>query len=528
LNSAVSLDSYRRKRDFARTDEPKGVRRKSGAGKRRFVIQKHAASRLHYDFRLELGGTLKSWAVPKGIPFAAGEKRLAVRVEDHPVEYGGFEGTIPPGEYGAGTVMIWDRGTFEPLGSSPAKDLERGKIEFRLHGEKLEGTWTLVRMRGQDDQWLLIKSGSTVKPPSARDDDCSAASGRTMKEIAAECGTAAAGNPRKRKRSNPDGASGAVKFVEPMKARLSAGLPAHGEWTYEIKFDGFRALAVKDGRRVRLLSRNQKDLGRRFPGIVRGLSALPASRVVMDGEIVALDDRGRPSFQLLQDAGNVSAPVVFYVFDLLQEGARDLRDRPLGERRSRLKSLLDGVDEPLRFSGTLTGPPTRLLRKACALGLEGLIAKRAGSHYEAGRRSGAWLKIKCSHQQEFVICGYTPARGSRQFLGALLAGYYEGGRLRFAGRIGSGFSETSCRDLHQRLARIEISNPPFDELDEKASRSRALSPSELKRCRWVSPRFVCEVRFSGWTRDGRLRHPVFLGLREDKAPTDVIRERPAA
>ena len=524
----MSLNAYRRKRDFARTREPSGGRNRAAAGKRRFVVQKHAASRLHYDFRLELGGTLKSWAVPKGIPFAAAEKRLAVRVEDHPMEYGKFEGIIPAGEYGGGTVMLWDRGTYEPLGRTPAKDLDGGRLAFRLHGEKLNGEWALVRMRGEADQWLLIKTGEAMKPVSSKRDDTSVASGRTMKQISAGAGEVPVRNPRERPASNSGGAMGAEEFIEPMMARLVDVAPSRGEWIYEVKFDGFRALAIKHGRRVSLLSRNRKDFAGRFPEIVRSLSALPPSRVMLDGEIVALDEGGGPSFQLLQNPNEVSAPVVFYIFDLLREGARDLHGLPVVERRDRLKSLLKGVKDPLRFSATLEGTPSALLRKACSLGLEGLIAKRADSTYEAARRSGAWVKIKCTNQQEFVIGGYTTPRGTRQHLGAVLVGYYEKKRLCFAGKVGSGFTVASCRDLYQQLAPLEQAEPPFGDLEAKTRSENALSRSELKRCHWVTPRLVCEVKFAAWTRDGRLRQPVFLGLRDDKPAAEVIRERPNA
>lgn len=603
----MSLKEYARKRDFRKTAEPKGGRAKNGKG-HRFVIQKHAASRLHYDFRLELGGTLKSWAVPKGVPYKKGDRRLAVHVEDHPVSYIDFEGTIPKGQYGGGTVMVWDRGTFEPLSATPAKDLDGGKLHFVLHGEKLEGEWYLVRLRG-GDEWLLIKGGADMTPLSAKADDTSVLSGKSMEQLsqgkgrvwqsnrkekksfkeaiaeavreadtrngaAAPAGRAlrtrrsatSAEKPSKKKRGEgtapststrtkkPGGKSKLTpKFVEPMKALLVDAPPA-GDWIYEIKFDGFRALAFRDRRGTRLLSRNDKDFAAKFPEVVDAVAALDLNDAIIDGEIVALDEKGRSSFQLLQayELGQERPPIIFYAFDLLQLDGEDLQDRPLVERKARLEKLLAGATGAIRYSTSLGNDPETLLAQARELGLEGLIGKKPDSPYEAGRRSGAWIKLKLHQEQEFVIGGYTPPGGSRPHFGALLVGYYDDktvGRglptppqknaraqakrrgqepvLKFAGKVGTGFNTKLLASLHARFKKIASDTCPFADLPEKRSGryGQGVTAAEMRRCHWVKPVLVAQIKFAEWTRDDRLRQPVFLGLREDKAPRDVVREK---
>ncbi len=533
----MSLREYVRKRDFSRTREPRG---KTAAAKhRRFVIQKHAASRLHYDFRLELGGTLKSWAVPKGIPFAKGDKRLAVHVEDHPVEYAAFEGVIPAGQYGGGTVMVWDAGKWEPLGGDPAKDLAAGKLHFRLDGKKLNGEWTLIRIRGDEgNQWLLLKSGESVRPVSKKRDDESAASGRTMKEIASardaewkshRASTKDHGGPSARQAKHAPAAA-RLKFIEPMKAKLVAAPPANGDWIYELKFDGFRALAMKSGSNVELRSRNDKDLTARFREIAEAIATLPLRSAILDGEIVALDSQGRPSFQMLQaqETGE-RPPLAFYAFDLLLVEGGDLLGKPLSMRRERLKAIFQKAEEPLRYSSNLGDDPRRLLEEVRSRGLEGIIGKQRDSKYEPGRRSGAWIKLKCVNEQEFVIGGYTPPQGTRKHFGAVLVGYFEKKSLRFAGKVGSGFDGALLRSLHGKFEALHRDSCPFADLPEKRGGrwSQNITPREMKRCHWVEPRLVCQVRFTERTRDGKLRHPVFLGLREDKAAAEVTRERPA-
>jgi bifunctional non-homologous end joining protein LigD len=515
----MSLEEYARKRDFHRTAEPRAARTKKGRH-RRFVVQKHAASRLHYDFRLELGGALKSWAVPKGVPFQHGEKRLAMAVEDHPVSYIGFEGVIPKGEYGGGTVMVWDAGTFEPLGRTPLKDLAAGKLHFVLHGKKLEGEWHLVRMR-EGGQWLLIRGGEDLKPPTRKADDTSALSGKSMPELARGG----------RVWPSKGHAARLPAFVEPMKAKLVAQPPAGSDWLYEIKFDGYRALGLCGESEARLLSRNQKDLGAKFPDVLAALEDLRVRDAILDGEIVALDAAGRSSFQLLQafELGDERPPLFYYAFDLLRHEGRDLRREPLHARKRLLAAVLADAPPILRHSASLGANATRLLTEARKAGLEGLIGKRANSNYEAGRRSGAWIKLKLLQEQEFIIGGYTEPRGSRKFLGALIVGVFHQKKLMCVGKVGTGFTEALLRSLHARLVKRTRRDSPFDNLPLPRQRHGVgLTRSEMKSCHWVEPELVCQLRFAEWTRDNRLRQPVFLGLREDKEAAEVARERVAA
>jgi bifunctional non-homologous end joining protein LigD len=541
----MALALYNKKRDFKKTPEPAGAKA-AKAGAPRFVIQKHEASHLHYDFRLELDGVLKSWAVPKGPPFAKGEKRLAMEVEDHPVSYMKFEGVIPKGQYGGGTVMVWDIGTFEPLSKAPLKDLAGGKLHFVLKGKKLNGEWYLVRTRRGEEknQWLLIKGGEDMKPVTKKGDDTSALSGKNMKAL--ESGAVwnsnraekAAPAPAKRKAqvkaapaSRPPKKPGKpLKFFDPMKAKLMKDPPA-GDWSYEIKFDGYRALAFlgKDG--VELLSRNNKDLGSKFSEVVKSLQKLKTGATVLDGEIVALTPKGQSSFQLLQslELGQEKPPLFFYVFDMPQQDGEDLRGLPLEERRERLEKLLRKPPGILRYSETVGGDGEKLLEQARGLGLEGVIGKRAGSLYETGRRSGAWIKLKTHREQEFVIGGYTDPEGGRKHFGALLMGVYEGKRLVYTGKVGSGYNDALLRTLGKRFKALAQEACPFANLPEaKAGRyGSGITRAEMKRCHWLKPELVAQVKFAEWTRDGKLRQPVFLGIREDKKAADVGREEPA-
>ena len=575
----MSLKEYARKRNFKKTAEPKGGRVEVGKG-HRFVIQKHAASRLHYDFRLEMEGTLKSWAVPKGVPFKKGERRLAVHVEDHPVSYIDFEGTIPQGQYGGGTVMVWDRGTFEPLSEKPAKDLAAGKLHFVLNGKKLRGEWYLVRLR-EGDEWLLIKGGEDIKPVSDKADDTSVLSGKSMKALADGAGgvwqsnkpekgesfktriakaARAAETERASPQEEPDRARVSRKsraskkvakakmarnvatkssnkttgskltphFIEPMKARL-VDEPPHGEWLYEIKFDGFRAIAFRDRTGARLLSRNNKDFAGKFSEVLDAIAALDVEDAVIDGEVVALDEKGRSSFQLLQayDLGEKRPPILFYAFDLLQLNGHDLQKLPLTQRKAQLEELLKDGPALIRFSTSLGSEAELLLQQAREIGLEGLIGKRPDSLYEPGQRSGNWIKLKLHHEQEFVIGGYTPPGGSRSHFGALLVGVYEDGKLTFAGKVGTGFNTKLLRSLHAEFKKIAIVECPFVDLPEKRSGryGQGVTAAEMRRCHWLKPILVCQLKYTEWTRDDRLRHPVFLGLREDKSAKDVVREK---
>jgi bifunctional non-homologous end joining protein LigD len=578
----MGLTEYKRKRDFKKTAEPAGKPLpKSVKGANHFVIQKHDASRLHYDFRLEMDGVLKSWAVPKGLPWTQGEKHLAVEVEDHPVEYATFEGIIPEGQYGGGTVMLWDRGKYYVYGEDPLKAWKEGKMHLVLDGKKAKGEWTLVRLRGDGsgkNQWLIMKTGSSNKPISKKLDDQSVKSGRTMKQIAEERDAEWQSN-----RSEPDGhedssTKSALKrriqaalkkkdkfekvargngdritqvsnvqsgrkqvenllrtlpkakprFIEPMKPRLVDEPPKTGDWLYELKFDGIRAIAIKDGKKVNLVSRNKNELRSRFPEIAEAMKSFPATECVVDGEIVALDEEGRSSFQLLQsiEIDGRQSPIRFYVFDLLQLEGRSLINLPLVERKQALAALCENVPEPIRYSGELTGEVQALLKEVKRRGLEGLIGKQRYSVYETGRRSGAWIKLKCVNEQEFVIGGYTPPAGARKHFGAILVGYYENGKLLFAGKVGTGFNSKSLAELAKKFRDLKRDDCPFADLPSKQGERwvQGITPSMMKKMHWVKPVLVAQIKFAEWTRDGKLRQPVFLGLREDKKPTEVIRE----
>jgi bifunctional non-homologous end joining protein LigD len=554
----VTLKKYQSKRDFTRTREPAGnkwIRREGQAPL--FVIQKHDASRLHYDFRLEMEGVLKSWAVPKGVPMQKGDRRLAVAVEDHPLDYADFEGAIPAGNYGAGTVMVWDTGTYQVAEGDPVAALKRGKLRVTLSGHKLKGEWSLVRMRRGDDdrQWLLIKSGEDLPALSSRAEDRSAVSGRSMAQIeksndrqwgARKEQTPArrspAHDPAVNSRSNhvADSLPGDLNldrlpkakpaFIEPMKALLVDTLPRGSEWLYEVKFDGFRALAIKQTDQVSLSSRTAKDLSAKYPEIIAALGSLECDRIVLDGEIVALDAKGRSSFQLLQSYDAAAAnrpPLFYYVFDILHYQGRDVTGLPLTQRKELAQSLLSGAPDALRYSGLIRADSARVVRAMKARGLEGLIAKRADSKYEPGQRSGSWVKFKWTNEQEFVIGGYTPPRGTRGHFGAILVGYYEKGELRFAAKVGTGFSEKLLASLFKEFQSLIRLDCPFADLGRKTDRSvsTTLLGTRLSDCTWLKPKLVCQVRFAEWTHDGHLRQPAFLGLRQDKPPKEVIRER---
>jgi bifunctional non-homologous end joining protein LigD len=575
----MALTQYKRKRDFRKTSEPAGGKPlpKKVKGASRFVIQKHAARRLHYDFRLEMDGVLKSWALPKGLPWKRGEKHLAVEVEDHPIEYEDFEGVIPEGQYGGGTVMVWDRGAYHVYGEQPLKAWQEGKLHLVLAGEKAKGEWTLVRTRFGDEQkkqWLILKTGEDAKPPSKKADDQSVKTGRTMQQIAAardaewESGRPIDESPTwqfkarireaiaskakaqtvgqahrlpRAKQGDPEPVrdrstiaflaklpSAKARFIEPMKAKPVEKPPATGDWIYELKFDGIRLIAVKAGEKVALLSRNRNDLSGRFPEILAAVKTLPVRECVIDGEVVALDDEGRSSFQLLQEREMEGrrSPVYFYAFDLLQLDGKSLLSLPLEARKDVLEKLLAQTGDPIRYSGPIGGHADRLLQEVKRRGLEGIIGKRRNSVYEPGRRSGAWIKLKCVHQQEFVIGGYTPPQGARKYFGAILVGYYKDKKLMFAGKVGTGFTTKSLSMLYQKFQKEARGDCPFADLPSKHDGQwvQDITPSMMRKMHWVNPKFVAEIKFAEWTRDNKLRAPVFLGLREDKKPGEVVRE----
>lgn len=563
----MGLKKYKAKRDFSKTAEPAGGKPlpKQVRGASRFVIQKHDASRLHYDFRLQMEGVLKSWALPKGLPWGKGEKHLAVEVEDHPIEYETFEGIIPEGQYGGGTVMVWDQGSYYVFGEQPVKSLREGRLHMVLAGEKAQGEWTLVRIRGRDGEkntWLIIKTGDSVKALSAKRDDQSVKTGRTMKQIADQRDAEWESNRKDEPTSEKSKLNARIKaalkkkaqtprvsedepapataralkklpnakprFIEPMKARLEDEPPTHGDWLYELKFDGIRAIAIKDSKKVSLISRNGNKLDKRFPEIADAVKDLPVNDCVIDGEAVALDEEGRSSFQLLQalEMEGRKGRLRFYVFDLLQLNGKSLLELPVEQRKQVLAKVCENVGDPIRYSGEISGDVKTLLGEVKKRGLEGLIGKQRGSKYEPGRRSGAWIKLKSLNEQEFVIGGYTPPGGARKYFGAILIGYYENRKLKFAGKAGSGFTEKSLSTLHKKFRAEERDDCPFVDLPSKTAGrwGEGITPSMMKKMHWVNPKFVAQIKFAEWTRDGSLRQPVFIGMREDKKPTEVKRE----
>ena len=573
----MGLTEYKKKRNFAVTAEPAGGKPlpKLVKGASRFVIQKHDASRLHYDFRLEMDGVLKSWAVPKGLPWTKGEKHLAVEVEDHPVEYATFEGIIPQGQYGGGTVMVWDRGNYHVYGEEPVKALRAGRLHLVLDGEKANGEWTLIRTRMEagKPQWLLLKSGTSIRPISKKRDDQSVKTERTMAQIAkqrdAEWESNRPGDSKselksrikaalKKKddrrekgeskesngRRSPASAGSLPKkelaklpaakarFIPPMKPKLLEAPPRGGEWMYELKFDGIRLIAVKNAKRVNLISRNKNELAARFPEIVAAVQSLAVPDCVIDGEVVALDEKGASSFQLLQahEMEGRQSPIYYYVFDLLQAAGRSFTTLPLEQRKAFLAVLCENAADSIRFSGELGGDPDVLMREVKRLGLEGVIGKQRGSVYEPDRRSGTWIKLKCAAEQEFVIGGFTPPQGARKHFGALLVGYYEKKRLLFAGKVGTGFDTKMLASLHKRFKAEKRDDCPFADLPSKQGGQwvQGITPAMMRQCEWINPVLVCQVKFAEWTRDGKLRQPVFLGLREDKKATEVVRESASA
>jgi len=542
-----SLDDYQRKRDFEATPEPSGIAKGKRTASRKtadhalqFCIQKHDATRLHYDFRLEIDGTLKSWAIPKGPSLDPKVRRLAVHVEDHPLDYASFEGHIPEGHYGAGDVIVWDRGIWAPQGD-PVQAYKKGKLKFELEGEKLSGIWNLVRthMEGKQEQWFLIKSNdSRARPESeydiVKDQPDSVISDRTLIEKK-RGGKAAAPKPvasPARKKPTPrrsttlSGARPAPlpEMIKPELATLVDTAP-EGDWRYEIKFDGYRIMARIDNGEVRLFTRNGHDWTAKMPRQAEALAGLALESAWLDGEVIVADEEGLPDFQALQNAfeSGRSDSIVFYLFDMPYLNGLDLREVPVEQRRSALATVLErSEDQVLRFSEDFTESADAMLNSVCQMKMEGLIGKRVGSLY-VSRRSNEWIKLKCSHRHEFVIVGYSEPKGSRSAFGALLLGLHDedSGELRYAGKVGTGFNETTLRSIHAQLKKLEskksaVVNPP--------------TGFEAKGVHWLRPELLAEVAYAEMTREGLIRHSVFHGLRNDKPAEDIVEERarPAA
>ncbi|MHA3737038.1 DNA ligase D [Pseudomonas sp. Eth.TT006] len=532
-----NLDDYNRMRDFSATSEPAAVKRR-GRGKAtehalQFCIQKHDASHLHYDFRLELDGALKSWAVPKGPSLDPKVKRLAVHVEDHPLDYATFEGSIPEGHYGAGDVIVWDRGVWIPL-EDPAKAYAKGKLKFELQGEKLSGIWNLVRthMPGKKENWFLIKHQDSAARPQDDYDVLSAEpdsvlSDRTLiskPKLAAEQAKPVKKAPAKPRKAPSGTLTGARKAklpaqLKPELATLVDSAP-EGQWSYEIKFDGYRIMARIDHGEVQLFTRNGHDWTHKLPQQAQALAALGLESAWLDGEMVVANEQGVPDFQALQNAFEAgrSGNIVYYLFDLPYLNGVDLRDVPVEERRAALSTVLCGHEQPLlRFSEAFDETPDALLNSACQMQMEGLIGKRLGSPY-VSRRSSDWIKLKCKHRQEFVIVGYTDPKGARSAFGALLLGLHDrdSGELRYAGKVGTGFNQTTLKSILAQLKPLQV---------KKAAVVNPPSGFDAKGVHWLKPTLLAEVAFAEMTKDGSVRHAVFHGLRNDKPAKAITEER---
>ena len=532
-----NLDDYNRMRDFSATSEPAAVKRsgrKTGAEHAlQFCIQKHDASHLHYDFRLELDGALKSWAVPKGPSLDPKVKRLAVHVEDHPLDYATFEGSIPEGHYGAGDVIVWDRGVWIPL-EDPHKAYEKGKLKFELQGEKLGGVWNLVRthMPGKKEQWFLIKhQDDAARPQDDYDvllaEPDSVLSERTIVDkpkLAAEQSKPLKSPPAKTRKPATGKLTGAHKAklptqLKPELATLVDSAP-EGQWSYEIKFDGYRIMARIDHDQVQLFTRNGHDWTHKLPQQAAALAALGLESAWLDGEMVVANEQGVPDFQALQNAFEAgrSGNILYYLFDLPYLNGVDLREVPVEERRAALATVLGSHEQPLlRFSEAFDETPDALLNSACQMQMEGLIGKRLGSSY-VSRRSGDWIKLKCKHRQEFVIVGYTDPKGSRSAFGALLLGLHDrdSGELRYAGKVGTGFNESTLKSILAQLKPLQV---------KKAAVVNPPSGFEVKGVHWLKPKLLAEVAFAEMTQDGSVRHAVFHGLRDDKPAKGITEER---
>ncbi|SMC91904.1 MULTISPECIES: DNA ligase D [unclassified Pseudomonas] len=516
---AKPLQEYQRKRDFNATPEPAGKRaRPRSAHALQYCIQKHDASHLHYDFRLELDGTLKSWAIPKGPSLDPKVRRLAVHVEDHPLDYANFEGRIPEGHYGAGDVIVWDRGVWEPEGD-PREAYAKGKLRFRLQGEKLSGVWNLFRthLAGKKEQWMLVKShdGQARSETDYRIVEAlpdSVLSERTLPPRSPGKATTV----RHKRKTDPKALPDAL---QPQLATLVASPPS-GDWRYEVKFDGYRILARIDGDDIRLFTRNGHDWSAKMPRQVEALKALGLDSAWLDGEMVVVDDNGVADFQALQNAFDTEHDerITYYLFDLPWLGGEDLRALPLQQRRATLARLLEGhASQVIRYSADFKEPVASLLDSACRLELEGLIGKRADSPY-VGRRSSDWVKLKCKQRQEFVIVGYTDPKGSRNGFGALLLALHDhgSGPLRYAGKVGTGFSAATLDSIHARLKPLQTDKSPLP---------KPPTGAEARGVHWLKPQLLAEVAYAQMTREGIVRHSVFHGLRDDKPATAIDLER---
>ncbi len=524
-----SLATYKKKRDFKITPEPSGAKAKTG-NRLRFVVQKHDATRLHYDFRLEAAGVLASWAVPKGPTMVPGERRLAMHVEDHPMGYRDFEGVIPKGQYGAGEVIVWDNGWYELFeGDDPAEEIGNGKIKFVMHGHKLTGIFTLVKMKPKEgesgDPWLLLKDHDPEGDPKSYDVNDypeSVITGRTLDDIRNEKNpktwqSSKAKEPPKRAAVRAAAKRKADPLPHLKGVELATLIDApfdDDEWLFEIKWDGYRAICTVDDKgKLSLVSRNGLDLLKQFPDMAGLADAFESVPIVVDGEVVSLDSKGRSDFQRLQEYAQQGHDLTYSAFDLIYADGRDQRKVPLEERKTLLERLIRD-DESVLYSKHVVGKGKALFEQAKRNNLEGIIGKKRESVY-VERRTRDWVKIKAQLEQEFVIGGWTDPRGSRKGFGSLLLGAYEGKNLRFVGSVGTGFSVKLIGEIMKKLERLSRATSPFSN-DVVANAPK----------HWVKPELIAQVRFAEWTRERYLRQPAFLGLRADKDPREVVIERP--
>ena len=517
----LDIETYNRKRDFSKTKEPKG-RKLKGRGDS-FVVQKHDASRLHWDFRLELDGVLKSWAVPKGPSLDPDEKRLAMRTEDHPLDYGGFEGTIPKGEYGGGTVMLWDRGRWVPEpGKDPTKTIEEGHLHFTLEGERMKGEWVMFRLKPRPGEkaepWMLKKVTDDFADPQDGDalvdnEVTSVTTGRTMAEIAAgEDVWRSNRGGHKGGRAKRKASKAPPPFEEPQLATLVDEVPTGNSWIHEYKYDGYRLLLSVGEGVATAWTRNGKDWSDKFKALVKAAAKLPAGCLI-DGEAVAIDDSGRPSFQLLQATlkEQKGANLVFYAFDLLIDRGEDIRKLPNIERKKRLAALLEGVSPPIIYGDHVVGRGEALFEEVCRQKGEGIISKKASAPYK-GTRTRCWLKIKCIQRQEFVIVGWSESDKRLGFRSLLLAAK-EHGKLTYAGKVGTGFSGKLIGEMMERMRPLEVDKAPVE-----------VPRGDRRGAHFIRPELVAEIAFTEFTNEGILRHPSFIALREDKPASEVVVE----
>lgn len=514
------LHPYQTKRKPRSTPEPMGGKPTESQFPV-FVVQKHAASHLHYDFRLEAAGVMKSWAVPKGPSLNPKDKRLAMMVEDHPLDYRTFEGIIPPGNYGAGTVMVWDEGVFtingfkdrQSVEKELIKGLHRGHLDFILDGKKLKGEFSLTKIKREgdtkDNSWLLVKKRDTyASNQDVTKLERSVQTNRTMDEIANGISSDTGELLKKRAKAK------SLPLIRPMLATLVDAPFNRADWIFEIKWDGYRAIAQLDTGKVFLYSRNQKSFNANFPTIVNALQKFNVTTAILDGELVILDKAGKPNFQLMQNYQRTQVgDIVYYVFDLLFLDQRDLCSLPLLERKKILKKLISKNDSPyIRFSDHVEEKGIALFKEISKQNLEGVIGKNGQSKYQM-RRSKDWVKIKTHLRQEAVIGGFTKPRGSRKKFGALLLGVYENGKLNYIGHVGTGFDEKLLTDILTQMEPLKQEKSAFK-----------VPPKANMPVSWIKPKLVCEVEFTEWTSEGNMRHPTFKGMRTDKNPQEVKRE----